>query len=50
VLRLLAWAAVIVALLVLPASRKLERERERADEREAADDARPVATPVGATV
>ena len=50
VLRLLAWAAVIVALLVLPASRKLERERERADEREAADDARPVATPAGAAV
>lgn len=28
-LRLLAWACVIVALLLLPASRKLERRRER---------------------
>ena len=27
-LRLLAWTAVIVALLLLPASRKLERERK----------------------
>jgi hypothetical protein len=29
VLRLLAWTAVIVGLLLLPVSRKLERERER---------------------
>lgn len=29
-LRLLAWTAVIVALLLLPVSRKLERQRERA--------------------
>jgi len=43
-LRLLAWAAVIVALLLLPVSRKLERERERAD------DAVPMATAVGAAV
>jgi len=43
-LRLLAWAAVIVGLLALPVSRKLERRRERAD------DARPVATAVGAAV
>jgi hypothetical protein len=28
ILRLLAWTAVIVALLVLPVSRKLERQRE----------------------
>jgi len=28
-LRLLAWAVVIVALLFLPVSRKLERQRER---------------------
>ena len=27
-LRLLAWAAVITALLVLPVSRKRERQRE----------------------
>jgi hypothetical protein len=38
--RLLVWAAVIVALLLLPVSRKLER----------AHDARPVATAVGAAV
>jgi len=37
-LKLLAWGAVIVALLLLPASRKLEREREHA----------VAATPVGA--
>jgi hypothetical protein len=29
ILRLLAWTGVIVALLLLPVSRKLERERER---------------------
>jgi len=29
-LRLLAWTAVIVALLALPVSRKLARRRERA--------------------
>jgi hypothetical protein len=29
-LRLLTWTAVIVALLLLPASRKLERRREHA--------------------
>jgi len=28
-LKLLAWTAVIVALLLLPGSRKLERKRER---------------------
>ena len=28
-LKLLAWTAVIVALLLLPVSRKLERKRER---------------------
>ena len=28
-LKLLAWAVVIVALLLLPVSRKLERQRER---------------------
>ena len=42
-LRLLAWAAVIVALLLLPVSRKLERQREHAV------DAVP-ATPAGAAV
>jgi hypothetical protein len=36
-LKLLAWTAVIAALLVLPASRRLERQREVAD-------AQPVAT------
>ena len=30
-LRLLAWTVVVAALLLLPASRKLERRRERAD-------------------
>jgi hypothetical protein len=43
-LRLLAWTAVIVALLLLPVSRKLERARERADAAEAA------MAPVGAAV
>jgi hypothetical protein len=43
-IRVLAWTAVIVALLLLPASRKLERERERADETE------PAVAPVGAAV
>ena len=42
-LRLLAWTAVIVALLLLPVSRKLERQREHAV------DAVP-ATPAGAAV
>ena len=43
ILRLLAWTAVIVALLSLPVSRKLERRREHAV------DAVP-ATPAGAAV
>ena len=42
-LRLLVWTVVIVALLLLPASRKLERQRERSV------DAVP-ASPVGAAV
>jgi hypothetical protein len=43
-LRVLAWVVVIGALLVLPVSRRLERERERADDRG------PEAAVVGAAV
>jgi hypothetical protein len=43
-IRVLAWTAVIVALLLLPVSRKLERERERADDTE------PAVAAVGAAV
>ena len=35
-LKLLAWTAVIAALLVLPVSRRLERQREVADAQPAA--------------
>jgi hypothetical protein len=44
VLKLLAWTAVIIALLLLPVSRRLEREREHALPPGAA------ATPAGAAV
>jgi hypothetical protein len=42
-LRLLAWAGVITALLVLPVSRKLERQREHAVDAVAVPPARAAA-------
>ena len=41
ILRLLAWAAVVLALLTLPVSRKLARSRDQAEAREELTSVRP---------